>query len=277
MALLSSSLFLSLFCHDPAFTSPDDDCLSKPRMRVRHASFILHIARLVFHQSRLETQQLGDVRMACIVLTDFDGTMVTIDTAVYLLDKFAPSNWRIIEEQFERGEMTFEESLAREFALLKVSEQEMLSALEPATHFRPNFDKMLEYCTKQQFPLIVISGGLDFCIRHFLALNGWSNLEVYTPKATPTKDGIALSFPNRLEKLSTNMKDDFVMYHKKLGKKVVYVGNGVSDYPAARIADLVFAIKGSQLVQLCRNGGVPCKEITDFQQAVDTMEDWVSQ
>jgi 2-hydroxy-3-keto-5-methylthiopentenyl-1-phosphate phosphatase len=222
------------------------------------------------------TCQLSDVSMECVVMTDFDGTMITIDTAVFLLDKFAPKNWRIIEEQFERGEITFEESLAREFAMLKVSEQEMLKALEPAAHFRPNFHKMVEYCTRHEFQLVVVSGGLDFCIRHFLALKGWSNLETYTPKARHTVNGIELSFPNRLEKMSTNIKDDFVVYQMKRGKKVVYIGNGVSDYPAARIADLAFAIKGSKLAQLCRNGGVACKEITDFQQAVDSIEDWLS-
>jgi len=62
----------------------------------------------------------------------------------------------------------------------------------------------------------------------------------------------------------------------KRGKKVVYIGNGVSDYPTARIADLAFAIKGSKLAQLCRNRGVACKEITDFQQVLDSIEDWVS-
>ena len=216
------------------------------------------------------------MRMEYVVLTDFDGTMVTIDTAQFLLEKFAPENWRTIEEQFERGEMTFEESMAGELALLKVSELEMLNALEPATHFRPNFHKMVEYCTRQQFQLVVISGGIDFCIRHFLALKGWSNLEIYAPKAKHTLDGIELSFPDRLEKMSTNMKDDFVMYQMKRGKKVVYIGNGVSDYPAARIADLPFAIKGSKLAQLCRNSGVPCGEITDFQQVVDSTEDWLS-
>jgi 2-hydroxy-3-keto-5-methylthiopentenyl-1-phosphate phosphatase len=215
--------------------------------------------------------------MECVVLTDFDGTMVTIDTAVFLLDKFAPRNWRIIEEKFERGEMTFEESLAREFALLRVSQQEMLSTLEPATHFRPNFQKLLEYCTKQQFQLVVISGGLDFCIRHFLGLKGWSKLEMYTPKARQTENGIELSFPNRLEKMSTNMKDDFVIHQMRRGMKVVYVGNGVSDYPAARIVDQVFAIKGSKLAQLCRNGGISCEEITDYQQVVDSIERLVSQ
>ena len=211
------------------------------------------------------------------MLTDFDGTMITIDTGVFLLDKFAPKSWRIFEQQFERGEIGFEESLAKEFGLLKVSQQEMLSALEPAAHFRPNFDKLREYCAKRKFHLMLISGGLDFCIQHFLNQKGWSNLETYTPKARLTENGIQLSFPNRLEKTSSNMKDDFVMHQMKQGKKVVYVGNGVSDYPAAKIADLVFAIKASKLAQLCRNGGVTCEEITDYQQAVDSIERWISQ
>jgi len=70
------------------------------------------------------------------------------------------------------------------FAMLKVSQREMLNALEPATHFRPNFHKMVEYCTRQQFQLVVVSGGLGFCIQHFLAVKGWSNLETYTEGKT---------------------------------------------------------------------------------------------
>jgi 2,3-diketo-5-methylthio-1-phosphopentane phosphatase len=229
-----------------------------------------------FNRRDPRTRQACDLTMECVVLTDFDGTMITIDTGVFLLDKFAPKSWRIFEQQFERGEMSFEESLAREFGLLKVSQQEMLSALEPAVRFRPSFPKLQEYCTKHQFQLMLISGGLDFCIQHFLGLQGWSNLETYTPKARPTENGIQLSFPNRLEKTSTNMKDDFVIHQMKRGKKVMYVGNGVSDYPSAKIADLVFAIKGSKLAQLCRNGGVACDEISDYQQAVDSIERWVS-
>ena len=214
--------------------------------------------------------------MKCVVLTDFDGTMVTIDTGVFLMDRYAPKNWRIIEKQFERGELTFEESLAREFAMLKVSEREMLNALEPATHFRPNFNELMQYCSREQFQLTIVSGGLDFGIRHFLGLKGWTNLEIYAPKAKPTKNGIELKFPDRLEKNSTNMKDDFVIHHMKHGSKVVYIGNGTSDYPSARIADLVFAIRDSKLARLCRNGGVDCEEITDYQQVVDSMEKWVS-
>jgi 2-hydroxy-3-keto-5-methylthiopentenyl-1-phosphate phosphatase len=213
----------------------------------------------------------------CVVLTDFDGTMVTIDTAQYVLDRFADKSWRLIDEQVERGEVAFEESLAREFAMLQVSENTMLEALEPVTHFRPSFERLIQYCKDQGFPIVVVSGGLDFSIRHFLEQKGWlGSLEVYSPKARCTENGITLSFPDRFDQNSTNFKDDLVRYHKDRGKKVVYVGNGLGDYPAAKIADLPHAVKGSRLAQLCRLGQVACTEITDFQEVVESIRRWIS-
>ncbi len=65
------------------------------------------------------------------------------------------------------------------------------------------------------------------------------------------------------------------MYYRKQGKRVVYIGNGLGDYPAARAADLSFAIKGSRLAELCKSGGVACMEITDFQEVVESLRDSV--
>jgi 2,3-diketo-5-methylthio-1-phosphopentane phosphatase len=220
---------------------------------------------------------LRSMLMECVVLTDFDGTMVTIDTAQYVLDKFADKNWQFIDEQLERGEVTFEESLTREFAMLRIPENTMLEALKPVTHFRPNFDKLIHYCKGEGFPIIVVSGGLDFSIRHFLGQKGWlGSVEIYSPKAQCTENGVILSFPDRFDQNSTNFKDDMVRYHRKKGNRVVYVGNGLGDYPAAKIADLPLAVKGSRLAQLCRIGHVACTEITDFEEAVESIRRWLS-
>jgi 2-hydroxy-3-keto-5-methylthiopentenyl-1-phosphate phosphatase len=145
------------------------------------------------------------------------------------------------------------------------------------THFRPNFDKLVQYCKELGFPITVVSGGLDFSIRHFLGQKGWlDSVEIFAPKAECTDNGVTLSFPKRFNQTSTDFKQDLVRYHRKQGKKVVYIGNGLGDYPAASIADFAFAIKGSQLAQMFKAGGVVCKEITDFQQAVELIRDWVS-
>jgi 2,3-diketo-5-methylthio-1-phosphopentane phosphatase len=206
--------------------------------------------------------------MECVVLTDFDGTMVTIDTAEYLLDKFADRSWQVVEEQLERGEMTFEESLIREFAMLRAPENIMLEALKPVTHFRPSFDRMIRYCKRNGFQIVVVSGGLDFAIRHFLGQKGWlGSVEISSPKAQWTNNGVILSFPNRFSRNSINFKDDMVRYYRDKSKKVVYIGNDLGDYPAAKIADLPLAVEGSKLAELCRVGGIKCTEIIDFQEA----------
>jgi len=209
------------------------------------------------------------------VLTDFDGTISTIDTAEFALDKFADRNWRTIDEQLERGEITFEESLEREFAMLKVSKKEILEALEHSTEFRPNFDILVDYCKKRGFPLIIVSGGLDFCIRHFLDLGGWSELKIVAPKSKWTRKGILLQFSKRFDRTSSNLKDDLVRFYKKRGQRVVYIGNGLGDFPAAQLADLAFAIKGSKLAELCGTNGVRCREITDFRPVVESIESWI--
>jgi 2-hydroxy-3-keto-5-methylthiopentenyl-1-phosphate phosphatase len=210
--------------------------------------------------------------MNLVIMVDFDGTMVTIDTSEYLLDAFAPKDWRVIDEQLEKGEVTFKESLEREFAMLKVPERAMIDALEPVTRFRPNFHQVVEYCRGNHFPIIVVSGGLDFCIRHFLRLKGWLDLvEIYAPKAKCTDDGVTLTFPELLDQSSSNFKDDLVRSHKRNGERVVYIGNGLGDFPAAQISDLAFAIEGSRLAELCRIRGLACEEFTDFKQVVDSI------
>jgi 2-hydroxy-3-keto-5-methylthiopentenyl-1-phosphate phosphatase len=123
----------------------------------------------------------------------------------------------------------------------------------------------------------VVSGGLDFSIRHFLAQKGWLNsVSIFAPKAKHTANGVTLTFPKRFDEMSANFKDDLVRNFRKEGKRVIYMGNDLGDYSAVKIADLSFAIKDSRLSELCRNGGVACIEITDFQQVVESIKVWVS-
>lgn len=212
-----------------------------------------------------------------VVLTDFDGTIVTPDTAESALNRFADKSWTLIDEQFERGEISFEESLRNEFAMLKVSEDDILRHLDAVTHFRPNFETFVEYCKSRGHPMIVVSGGLDFCIRHFLEEKDLlESVEIYAPNAKKTKNGFTLTFPRLYDKTSINLKDDLVKHYREQGARVVYIGNGMADFAAAKIASIALVIQDSTLARLCTRRGVPCTEITDFQQAADAIEEFAS-
>jgi 2-hydroxy-3-keto-5-methylthiopentenyl-1-phosphate phosphatase len=177
-----------------------------------------------------------------------------------------------IDEALERGEVSFEDSLRKQFATLRAPPETIIEEVSRGTALRPNFDCLVEYCKDSHLPLKVVSGGLDFCIRHFLDRDDWLKfIEIYAPTSKFTGNGYSLTFPRILSSSSTSFKDDLVRGEKENGACVVFIGNGFGDLSAAKEADLAFAIKGSRLAELCLEHSVPHKEIDDFNQVVDML------
>lgn len=210
--------------------------------------------------------------MNLAVLCDFDGTITTVDTAEWVLAKYAQGDWRVFDRQFEDGEISLEECLNREFSLVKASEKQILEELKDVVIFRPNFKKLAQYCRERHIPLIIVSAGIDFVIEHFLKLNNCMDLvEVYAAKTTFSANGIRLTFPPLLNTTSDNLKHDMVRYYQSQGMKVMYVGDGSADYAGVKDADYSFVIKGSRLAKLCRSHGIPCTNMTDFQDVIEAI------
>ena len=204
--------------------------------------------------------------MKFVVLCDFDGTIAMIDTAEFVLHKFAHGDWQIYDKYLEKGEITLEDCMKKQLSFLRASKKEILDELKDVVRFRPNFEELGEYCKKNRILLIIASAGLDFVIKYFLDSRNWSSfVTTYTAKTSLDTTGWSLTFPSLLDKESANFKQDLVKSFKRKGKAVVYVGDGNGDYAASAEADYPFAIKGSKLARLCRNHGIPCVEIEDFK------------
>lgn len=203
------------------------------------------------------------------MFVDFDGTIVDTDTAQIALDRFGDPNWMRIDQALEKGEVSFEESLRREFATLQAPPEAIIAEVTRLTSFRPNFDQLIQYCRDTRLRLTVVSGGLDFCIRHFLDRNGWLNfVKIYAPTTHFTGTGYILEFPSLVDNGATNFKDALVRNEKMNGTRVLFVGNGFGDFSAAKEANYVFAVRGSRLAELCRERQVEHEEIDDFAQVV---------
>lgn len=206
------------------------------------------------------------------VLCDFDGTVTTIDTAEFVLARFAKGDFQAFDKLFKKGKITLEECLNKQFSMVKVSEKEIIDELDRRVVFRPNFRELAVTCKQQEIPLTIVSAGLDFVIEHFLRLNDCLNLvEVCSPKAKFSPDGISFTFPKLQDQSSINFKQDIVRHSKRQERKVIFVGDGLADFPAAKDADKVFAIKDSRLSKLCKKTGIKCKEIIDFREVTNTV------
>jgi 2-hydroxy-3-keto-5-methylthiopentenyl-1-phosphate phosphatase len=210
--------------------------------------------------------------MNLVVLCDFDGTITTVDTAAWVLARFAQGDWRPFDKQFENGEITIEECLNGQFSLVKASKKQILQELKNVVIFRQNFKKLAKHCKENRIPFIVVSAGLDFVIKHFLKLNGCLNLvEVCAAKTVFSPQGIRFIFPTLFDKKSENFKRDTVIHYKSQNGKVIYVGDGLADYAAARDADYPFAIKNSTLAKLCKSHEIRCRKTTDFQDVIEAI------
>ncbi|HJX24085.1 MAG TPA: MtnX-like HAD-IB family phosphatase [Candidatus Bathyarchaeia archaeon] len=210
--------------------------------------------------------------MEFVVLCDFDGTIAMIDTAEFVLHKFAHGDWQIYDEYLENGEITLEECMKKQLSFLRASKKQILDELKDAVRFRPNFEELGEYCTQNRIPLIIASAGLDFVIKYFLDSMNWSRFVItYTGKTSLDTAGWSLTFPSLLDKESANFKQDLVRSLKRQGKTVIFIGDGNGDYAASAEADYPFAIKGSKLARLCKNHGIPCVEIEDFKVVEQTL------
>ena len=209
-----------------------------------------------------------------VLLCDFDGTIVTIDTCEFLLDKFVKEDWRAFNAFLERGEITLEECTRAQLSMLNISEEEALKALERVTSFRPHFMELVDHCAVQGIRFIIVSGGLDFIIKYFLKLRGLEKqVRVYSASSKSTRDGIELSFPELVDCTSLDFKEDLVKQYNKQGFRTIYIGDGLSDLNAFKQADFLFAIKESKLAKLCKKENVPYCEITNFQEVIKSLID----
>jgi 2-hydroxy-3-keto-5-methylthiopentenyl-1-phosphate phosphatase len=217
-----------------------------------------------------ETEISGLMNLA--VLCDFDGTVTTIDTAEFVLERFAQGDFRTFDRQFERGKMTLEECLNKQFSLVNASRNQILAELKDQVVFRRNFKKMAEHCKEHLIPLVIVSAGLDFVVKHFLKLNNCLDLvNICTPKTAFSASGIRFTFPTLFDRTSENFKQDLVRWYKSQDKKVIFIGNGVADFPAIKDADYAFVIRSSRLAKLCESREMACEEIAEFQQVIEAI------
>ena len=206
-------------------------------------------------------------------MCDFDDTVVTPDTGMVILDKFADGDWQTLDKLYNSNEMPLEEVMRRQFSMVRATKNLMIEEIEKSVSFRPGFPELVEACGQRKLPIVVASYGLDFCIEHLLREAGLRReVKVYAPRTRIGHHGISLVFPRLRLRGSINLKHDLVMQYKQTGRKVVYVGDGTSDFPAVKAADIRFAIRGSVLAGLCKRDKIQHSQIVSFDSVTRTLE-----
>jgi 2-hydroxy-3-keto-5-methylthiopentenyl-1-phosphate phosphatase len=199
-----------------------------------------------------------------IVFVDFDGTITDVDTFDALVRAAAgEAAWRDIDDELVAGRMTLRDALARQAALVRFTKAEALAFLEANATVDPTFASFVARVRAHAGDVRVVSSGVASIIHAALERAG-VDVPVLANDVDYAADGWTIVFIDD----STNGHDKaaHVRAAHAAGEATVFVGDGMSDFAAAEIADRVFAKKGRALEQYCSERGIAYMPFTSFAQ-----------
>lgn len=204
-----------------------------------------------------------------VIMSDFDGTLIEVDTVRYILERFVDEDWKTPDDLYNDGIISIEECLTRQFPMIKLTRERIIEELDKVVRPRQYFIDFLEYCKRNSIPFMIVSAGFDFYIRHFLEQMGLEEEIRFTaPRTIFTDDGLSIRFPQKENENAINFKEDLVRRLQKEGKEVAYLGNGRSDLPALEAADFRLVVRGSRLAAICNEKGITMREFEDFGEVM---------
>lgn len=202
------------------------------------------------------------------VVCDFDGTISTDDATDRLFEAFAEREWLDIEAAWQDGKIGSRECLGLQVELLRARLADIVR-LADTIEIDPHFKTFVEFCHRRGVALVVVSDGFDRMIRRILPRNGIGALPVFCNRLLATgRQQYRMTSPHR--KLgchadAATCKCAVVDSWRAAaaGTKVLFVGDGRSDFCVAQRAVDVVAAKSELLTHL-RKIGVLCFPFATF-------------
>lgn len=198
------------------------------------------------------------------VLTDFDDTAAVQNVAEMLLSRFGAADWTEVRARFRAGELSLQDYQEITFNGIAADRETMRAYVREKATLRPHFGELYALAREYNFPLAVVSMGLDFYIQALLEKEGFPETPIYCVNTRFAAGGIRYYYHHTRPGAAAadNPKALVVERYRQLGYRVLYAGDGYSDLAAAERADIVFA--HSYLAQECDRRGIAYRPFRDF-------------
>ena len=207
-----------------------------------------------------------------LVQCDFDDTITVGNVSSLIRTKFAPDEWREMEDEYFAGRYSVEESNIRQYALMRAARTEIEDYVRTHVMVREAFEEFVHYCHREGIRLAVVSSGLDLYIRPTMQQLGLDRLDVYSGNAQVNRSGIQVGYTDPSSKsLTRGFKESYLRHFKTSDYTVIYIGDGLSDIVPATEAD--FVIARSELEQHFSDNALPFYTFRTFKDVAGHVEE----
>lgn len=210
-----------------------------------------------------------------VVFCDFDGTMTVQDSLDTVFDHFAPPEWREMGREARRLGGT-RVSIPLEVALCRGDREEFERVVREKIALSPGFRDLPALCRERGWEFVILSEGFALHIETVLRREGLSGLRYYSNDLVFHDEGIAVSQPHANLDCHRcgNCKSAHLKRYRDRGCRVIYIGDGITDFCPAGQADLVLAKR--ILADYCKKAGIDYIPFDDFYDVVRVLRQGVA-
>jgi 2,3-diketo-5-methylthio-1-phosphopentane phosphatase len=178
----------------------------------------------------------------------------------------------ILDQQIHSGERSFRDVSEEMWGSLSIPFDDGFTVMQEALEIDPDFRDFHEFCRNNDIPFNVISAGLKPVLRkvldHFLGEEASSEIDIVANDVIiPEKESGEGWKPVWLHDTELGHDKALSVQQARATAKlacddgtiplIVFIGDGVSDLPAAREADVLFARRGLRLEEYCVEHRIP--------------------
>lgn len=212
------------------------------------------------------------------VFCDFDGTITLVDATDAVLETFALPAWREWERRWVYGEITSQECLSRQVALIR-ADRDTLIRFAGDLPIDEGIVALDRQCREHNIPLTIVSDGIDLLVEAVLRRHGLLHVPVFSNHIRWDERGIpSLSFPFSVDECESGAgtcKCALTLPRGRSTLGTVYIGDGRSDQCVSAKMQTLFA-KGT-LQQWCDTRGItylPFETLTDVAERIFSKESY---
>ena len=209
-----------------------------------------------------------------VIFCDFDGTAAEQEVIVSLFRAFGPPGWGAVRDAIIAGTVSVREGVGGLFAQIPSHRvPEMVAYARRIATLRSGFREFLEYCRVHDHRFLLTSGGIDFYI-YPLMEELLPRDQIYCNESDCSGPTVRILWPHGCDEhclADCGMCKPSIMrrFPSEQYRRVV-VGDGITDLPAARLADMVVA--RDLLSVKCREAGIPSEPFETFYDVMMVLD-----
>jgi 2-hydroxy-3-keto-5-methylthiopentenyl-1-phosphate phosphatase len=179
--------------------------------------------------------------VATVLCLDFDDSIVLDNTARQIFERFADPAWHDFEALYRAGRLSVEQYNAAALDLVEATPDELHEFVLGVARPREGLLELLDLAHWRGWLAMVVSNGFDLYVDPVLDSLGVTRVTRHAGRARFDYRWRVRYFSPRGVEIQEGFKLAYASALQAAGDTVIYLGDGASDVPAARLAATVFA------------------------------------